>query len=187
MKEQKRRRIDRRRIDQIQDPSFLTDVESIGIDELRRRRDMCGDLDVELSYYRRMLHGRMDLLSFELRRRSGEETRSLIEALPEILAGDHEPMPSRSPGEGRTIPIEAPDIPEVGRRPVDRALGDDFLARLPELSDEDLAGVQEMLAGTESKISRQRRSVFDALDRLQEELTSRYRDGGTDASESLDR
>ena len=182
MKDQKRRRID-----QIQDPSFLADLETIGIDELRHRRDMCGDLDVELSYYRRMLHGRMDLLSFELRRRGGEETRTLIEALPEILAGDHEPLPSRSPGEGRTIPIEAPDIPAVGRRAVDRALGDDFLARLPSLSDEDLEGVQQMLAETESRISRQRRSVFDALDRVQAELTGRYSDGRADASESLDR
>ena len=160
MKDQKRRRID-----QIQDPSFLADLETIGIDELRHRRDMCGDLDVELSYYR----------------------RTLIEALPEILAGDHEPLPSRSPGEGRTIPIEAPDIPAVGRRAVDRALGDDFLARLPSLSDEDLEGVQQMLAETESRISRQRRSVFDALDRVQAELTGRYSDGRADASESLDR
>ncbi len=177
----------RRRIDQVQDPSFLADVETLGIDELRRRRDMCGDLDVELSYYRRMLHGRMDLLSFELRRRRGEETRSLIEALPEILAGDRAPMPSRSPGEGRTIPIEAPDIPEVGRREVDRALGDDFLARLPDLSDEDLEGIREMLVETESGVSRQRRSLFDVLDRVQAELTSRYRGDQADASESLDR
>jgi len=177
----------RRRIDQIQDPSFLVDVETIDIDELRHRRDMCGDLDVELSYYRRMLHGRMDLLAFELRRRSGEETRSLIEALPEILAGSGEPLPPRSPGEGRTIPIEAPDIPEVGRRVVDRALGDDFLARLPDLSVEDLEGVQVMLVETESGISRQRRSVFDALDRFQAELTRRYREGLADVPDSLDR
>ena len=76
---------------------------------------MCGELDVELSFYRRMLHGRMDLLSFELRRRSGEETRSLMEALPEILAGDSDPLPPRMLGDNRIIPIEAPDIPERGQ------------------------------------------------------------------------
>lgn len=170
MKDQKRRRID-----QIRDPGFIAGFDSISIDALRERRDMCSDLDVELSFYRRMLHGRIDLLSFELRRRSGAETRSLMEALPEILAGSSEPAPSRPLGDSRTIPIEAPDLPEVGRRPVDRALGDDFLARLPGLSDADLEETRLMLVEVEADISTQRRAVFEALDVIQAELTARYR------------
>lgn len=166
----------RRRIDQIRDPGFIADLDSVDTGELRRRRDMCGDLDVELSFYRRMLHGRLDLLSFELRRRSGEERRTLMEALPEILAGDAEPQPPRAPGDSRTIPIEAPDLPEVGRRPVDRALGDDFLARLPELDDDDLEATRVMLSEVEAEISAQRRAVFDAADLIQAELTRRYRE-----------
>jgi hypothetical protein len=39
----------RRRIDVIQDPGFVEDLESVVLGELRARRDMCGDLDVELS------------------------------------------------------------------------------------------------------------------------------------------
>ena len=167
----------RRRIDQIRDPQFVADLESVDVDELRRRREMCGDLDVELSFYRRMLHGRMDLLSFELRRRSGEETRSLMEALPEILAGDAEPGPVRAPGDSRTIPIEAPDIPDIGRRAVDRALGDDFLARLPQLDDEALEQTRVMLAEVEQDISSQRRAVFESADLVQAEITRRYREG----------
>lgn len=176
----------RRRIDQIQDPGFAEALEDLGVTELRRRRDLCGGLDVELSYYRRLLHGRMDLLAFEQRRRRGEETRTLMEALPEILAGGAEPLPPRRPGEGRTISIQAPDLPAVGRRPVDRALGDDFLARLSDLSEEDIEETAEMLAETEAEISRQRRTVFDALDRIQEELTRRYRRGLADPAELLD-
>jgi hypothetical protein len=167
----------RRRIDQIRDPQFVAGLESVDIDELRARRDMCGDLDVELSFYRRLLHGRMDLLSFEMRRRSGEETRTVMEALPDILAGDPQPMPSRAPGDSRTIPIEAPSLPDVGRRPVDRALGDDFLARLPQLGDEDLEQTRLMLAEVEADISAQRRSVFEAVDLVQAEITRRYREG----------
>ena len=166
----------RRRIDQIRDPGFTDGLDSVDVDELRSRRDMCGELDVELSFYRRMLHGRMDLLSFELRRRSGEETRSLMEALPEILAGNAEPQPPRSPGDSRTIPIEAPDLPDVGRRPVDRALGDDFLARLPQLTDDELEETRVMLTDVESEISEQRRAVFEAVDLVQAELTRRYRE-----------
>jgi hypothetical protein len=167
----------RRRIDQIRDPEFTADLASVGHAELRARRDMCSDLDTELSFYRRMLHGRMDLLSFELRRRRGEETRSLLEALPEILAGDAEPQPPRAPGDSRTVPIEAPSLPDVGRRPVDRALGDDFLARLPQLDEEDLEATRLMLAEVEDEISAQRRAVFEAIDLVQAELTRRYREG----------
>ena len=167
----------RRRIDQLRDPEFTADLASLSHAELRSRRDLCGDLDVELSFYRRMLHGRMDLLSFELRRRRGEETRTLIEALPEILAGDGEPLPPRAPGANRTIPIEAPSIPDVGRRPVDRALDDDFLGRLPTLEEEDLEATRLMLAEVEAEISAQRRDVFEAVDLVQAELTRRYREG----------
>ena len=176
----------RRRIDQIRDPEFVADLASVDVDELRFRRDMCGDLDVELSFYRRMLHGRMDLLSFELRRRSGEETRSLMEALPEILAGDSGPAPIRAPGDSRTIPIEAPDIHAVGRRSVDRALGDYFLARLPQIDDAQLEETRVMLAEVEAEISSQRRAVFEAVELVQAEITRRYREGLDEPSNPID-
>jgi hypothetical protein len=98
----------RRRIDQVLDPEYVADLRELPLDELRVRRSTCDDLDGELSYYRRVLHARMDLLAFELRRRSGEETRSLIEALPDILAdsddgsASHYTMP-------KTLPVDPPE------------------------------------------------------------------------------
>jgi hypothetical protein len=173
----------RRRIDQVRDPAFLADLESIDTDELRRRRRMCGDLDTELSFYRRLLHGRMDLLAFERRRRSGEDERSLLEALPDILAGQAPPPPSMFTG--RNIPIDVPEIPVQGRREIDRVLADDFLARLPDLADGDIASAQAALTEIEAEISEQRRAVFEAHDRVQQELTRRYRDGLADADDLL--
>jgi hypothetical protein len=76
-----------RRLDQVLAPEFTADIEAFDLDELRRRRNLADEVETELSYYRRLLHGRMDLLAFEQRRRRGEELRSLIEALPEILVG----------------------------------------------------------------------------------------------------
>jgi hypothetical protein len=73
--------------------------------------------------------------------------------------------------------VEMPDLPGAGRRAVDRALSDDFLARLPEMGDEELASVQERLAEAEAEMSRQRRAVFEASDLLQTELVRRYRAG----------
>ena len=75
----------RRRIDIINDNAFLADIGEVDLDMLRQRRALADAVETELSFYRRLLHGRMDLLAFEMRRRNGEETRSLIEALPEIL------------------------------------------------------------------------------------------------------
>jgi hypothetical protein len=177
--------IKRRRIDQIQDPEFLTGLGSLPLDELRARRSMCDDLDIELSYYRRMLHGRMDLLAFEMRRRAGEEQQSLLEALPRILS---EGAYTAHPGlPNRAVPVEVPNIPSPGKRLIDRALQSDFLSRLSGLSDDDLRSTHTFLAEVEIDISMQRKVVYGALDRLQEELTRRYRDGLADPGELLAR
>jgi len=173
----------RRRIDQIQDPGFLDGLADLPIDELRARRAMCEDLDIELSYYRRMLHGRMDLLAFEARRRAGEEEQTLLEALPRILAqGAYTPQPGLPE---RAVPIEIPDVPSPGRRLVDQALEGDFLMRLPSMSDEDLGAAVMFLEEVEASVSQQRRAAHAALDKLQEELTRRYREGLADPGELL--
>jgi len=161
----------RRRIDFVRSSEFTSGLGELPLSELRQRRRTCADLDLEYSYYRRLLHGRLDLLAFEMRRRAGEETRTLIEALPEILAS----WASQQPGmPRRRVPVGAPDLPTAGRRAVDRALSDDFLLLLSEMGDEDLAQVQRRLAEAEAEISRLRRAVFDASDLLQAELVRRY-------------
>lgn len=164
----------RRRIDLVRSPEFTAGLGDLSLAELRLRRHTCADLDVEYSYYRRVLQGRLDLLAFEMRRRAGEETRTLIEALPEILAAWSSPGPGLP---GRRVAVAMPDVPAAGRRAVDRALSDDFLTRLPEMGDEELALVEQHLAGVEAEISRQRRAVFEASDLLQAELVRRYRAG----------
>jgi hypothetical protein len=149
--------------------------------EVRDRRVMCDDLDVELSFYRRMLHGRMDLIAFEMRRRAGEEEQSLIEALPRILA---EGAYTAAPGLAtRKVPVEVPDIDRQGRRIVDKALDGDFILRLPSLEDDELSETQRFLQEVEAQVSQQRRTVHDALDALQAELTRRYADGSAEPDE----
>lgn len=173
----------RRRIDTVRDPEFTSGLEQVPLDDLRARRILCDELDGELSYYRRILHGRMDLLAFEMNRRAGTEARSLIEALPEILADD-----IRAEGKGpepRALPIEAPDIPESGRRAIDRVLGDDFLTHLPSLEDSELEEIQRALTEVEVEISAQRRAVYEAYETIHSELTRRYREGLADVDSLL--
>lgn len=154
------------------------------MDELRERRGVLDDLDTEFSFYRRMLHGRMDLLSFEMRRRAGEETRSLIEALPQILAyGIDGPSRNTIP---RDLPLTLPDISGDGNRSIDRVLGDDFLAHLPSLEDDELEEIQSALTEAEREISTQRRVVYDVHDQINAEIIRRYREGLADAADLLD-
>ena len=173
----------RRRIDLVMDPSFTETLDSVPLAELRSRRAVLDELDTELSYYRRILHGRLDLLDFELRRRNGTETRSLIEALPEILSDT--PSGRTSNPLDMERPLELPELAGEGRRPVDAALADDFLAHLPTLADDDLAEIRDSLSTTEAKLSQERRAVYDAYDLITAELTKRYRDGSASPDELL--
>jgi hypothetical protein len=174
----------RRRIDIVLDPGFVADIETLPLDELRYRRKLCDEFDVELSYYRRLLHGRMDLLAFEMRRRAGEETRSLIEALPEILTGTDADGGQRS-ALPKALPIDLPEPPTTGRRSVDRVLGDDFLTHLPGIEDAELGDIQTALTEIESEVSQQRRGVYEAHELISAELIRRYREGLASVDELL--
>lgn len=169
----------RRRLDVILEPAFVADLGEVELAELRERRATAEAVETELSFYRRLLHGRMDLLAFELRRRSGEERRSLIEALPEILGAGE----TASGQVGRRMDEDFPALPDVGRRDIDRVLGDDFLTRLPDLDDDQLQAIQEMLTTTEAEVSNHRRAVQVVFDTLQAEISRRYRDGGARGSD----
>lgn len=165
----------RRRLDQVLDPEFLDDIDEIDIGELRERRAMAVDVEKELSYYRRLLHGRMDLLRFERRRRSGEESRSLIDSLAEILSD-----PSRSDGHDprRTIlDTDLPPMPDVGRREVDAVLGDDVLVKLDSVDDEGLSEALEAVQAIEREISDKRHQVQQVADLLSAQIAERYRAG----------
>lgn len=162
---------ERRRLDQVLDPTFLEGLDELGLEDLRRRRDLADDVETELSYYRRLIHGRIDLLAYEQRRRRGEEERSLIEALPEILAG-----PERSEGgPARHLSTDLPPLPIKGRRAVDRVLGSDLMVRLPELETEELVEASTDLAEVEAELSDTRGKVQVVLDRLQGEVVARYK------------
>lgn len=162
----------RRRIDVVLEPEYVESLGDVELDELRQRRETAEDVETQISYYRRLLHGRMDLLNFELRRRSGEEKRSLIEALPEILASG-----MVLGGEPNLKHLETmPPLPTTtGRRLIDKIMDDGVLTQLPELSREELGEAIERLEEVEAELSVQRRQLHGIIDTLQDEIISRYR------------
>lgn len=171
----------RRRIDIVLESEYLEGLSDLDINELRRRRDTAEDVEAQISYYRRLLHGRMDLLDFEQRRRRGEEERSILEALPEILAKG---MVLGS--EPALKHIETmPPLPSVtGRRLIDKIMDDGILANLGELTDDEITEAIERLREVETQLSGQRRQLHHVIDALQDEIVTRYRSQQDEASVS---
>lgn len=154
------------------EPEYLEGLTEVDLDELRQRRETAEDVETQISYYRRLLHGRMDLLNFELRRRNGDEKRTLLEALPEILAkgmvvGDEPSL--------RHIETMPPLPTTTGRRLIDKIMDDGVLTQLPDLDGEELREALERLQETENQLSVQRRQLHTVIDALQAEIITRYR------------
>jgi hypothetical protein len=162
----------RRRIDQVLEPEYLQDLADIDLDELRSRRDTAEDVETQISYYRRLLHGRMDLLNFELRRRSGEEQRTLLEALPEILATG---MVFGTEPNLRHIETMPPIPTTTGRRLIDKIMDDGILTDLPDLEEAEIHEAIDRLRDVEAQLSTQRRQLHSVIDALQDEIVARYR------------
>ena len=149
----------------------MADLSDLPLQELRSRRDLADTVETELSYYRRLLHGRMDLLAFEQRRRRGEETRSLIDALPEILTGRDRTGSSKA----RHLSMELPYLPVKGKRHLDRILGNDLMIRMSEMTEEELSEAAIELTELEAEMSGLRQEVLGVLDQLHSAVIARYK------------
>ncbi len=162
----------RRRIDLVLEPDYLEDLGNVELDVLRQRRTTAEDVEAQVSYYRRLLHGRMDLLNFEVRRRSGEEERTLLEALPEILATGMVLGPEPTLRHIETMP---PIPTTTGRRLIDKIMDDGVLTELSDLTDEEISEAIDRLREIEAQLSTQRKQLHDVIDVLQDEIVARYR------------
>lgn len=162
----------RRRIDIVLQPDYLEGLTELDFDELRNRRTMASDVEAQVSYYRRLIHGRMDLLNFELRRRNGEEERTLLEALPEILASG---MILGSEPNLKHIETMPPIPTKTGRRLIDKIMDDGVLIRLPDLAGEEINEALDRLRDVEKQLSDQRQQLHRVIDTLQDEIVGRYR------------
>ncbi|HEX9775594.1 MAG TPA: hypothetical protein VGB83_08435 [Actinomycetota bacterium] len=170
----------KRRIDRILEDAYLDALDDRPIAEVRSMRAECAEEEAVLSYERRLLHGRLDLLRFELDRRAGKATGSLVDNLKAILTDEQHP--SRGAFPGADPKLERFHEPH---RKVTRLLGDDIMRRLPELSDEDLRTHIGRLEEVEQEISATRASILRVLDELTSEIGRRYRSGEADPRDVL--
>lgn len=156
------------------------DLTLLGLDELRAMRRTAGEEEADLSYLRRLLQGRLDILRAELARRagtdpspaSGGETPLLLDQLPRILAD----LPSRVRSSARHVTLGTPRG-ERYRALADTLMGEVALADLDGRCDGELSSACERLTAYEREVSGQRHRLQGLADQCGAEITRRYREG----------
>jgi hypothetical protein len=171
-----------RRIDRVLAEDFLDDLTSQPMDEVRTLRREAEQEETDLSYIRRLLQGRLDILRAELARRSGESTETLVDALPRILADEGA---GGSPhGLGRHVTVE-PSRADSHRRHVEALVADVDLSDPASHDEDSLRRALAVLEQEEHEVSEKRRAVQKVMDACTAEITRRYREGDADVSDLL--
>jgi hypothetical protein len=164
-------------LDRLLDPAFAEGLQTLDMAEVRQRRAACQLREESVSYLRRVIQVRLDLLGTELvHRQSGDapsDTQELIARLPDILA-EH----GRSPGFGQPPrDLKLPDIDDELVRLVDDIVSPGRLAELAGIDSAELATLVGRLEELEHDVSAARRQLHGHIDLLQAEITRRYKSG----------
>lgn len=175
--------MDRQTLEQILGDSYLEGLRGRDMEQVRNLRSECEAYEAELSFTRRLLQGRLDILSDELeRRRAGTASTSseLIARLPAILAD----TPSGTQRGNRLVRILAPADVQRIERGLDELLGMS-LADVAGADTPVLEAAMQRLREHEASVSGQRRRLHQRLDAVQAEMARRYRDGEADVDSLL--
>lgn len=162
--------------------ALLTELDTLPTSELRSRRAACEEAEEGVSYARRLLQGRLDLLRAELAGRDGRGAASLLEALPAILAGGG----SRGdPMKARATRLRVPASADAHAEALDAIADEATLLDPRPLSLDELSDLVEALNEHERQLSALRHALFQRIDALRDELAARYKDGRADIKELL--
>ena len=165
------------RAERVLAPDYAQGLAELPLDEVRAKRAESEQVETDLSYLRRLLQGRVDILRAERARRSGGGGPVLAH-LAEVLAG-----PSGPPfGMGRH---QAVDPSEQAQRRVDELAGEVDLTDLAAVPDPDLARVLSACETEERSVSDRRKRVQAVMDALSAEVAARYKDGRASVADLL--
>lgn len=164
-------------LDRLVPTSDVGPLGDVPIGQLRERRNQLQQTEQTLSFLRRMVQGRLDIVLDERHRRDeGADARdlsTLVEDLPKILS-EHTAGEARGALPDVTVP-EA-DLSGVLAE-VDHIVDAGRLGSLAECTDAELAHMAEALSSLERQVSQHRRDLHGAIDALQEEIVRRYKSG----------
>jgi hypothetical protein len=161
---------------------YLSGLRTATLAEVRELRGEAEQEEVDLSYIRRMVQGRLDVIRAELNRREGGASGgNLVADLASILA-DEPRAPAR--GLGRHVTAE-PSRADSHRRYVEALVADVDLSDVGTRTTDELAHALRTLSEEEQTLSGKRRKVQEVMDACSAEITRRYRDGEADVDALL--
>lgn len=164
----------RRRIDRVLDRAFVANLPAVPLTQLRERRAEASAEEVDLSYLRRVLHGRLDIIAAETARRADGDESPLVARLSEILTDP----PSRRVASVRYLPLGNGDaMAGEYRVELEARLRELAVPDLPTCSDQTLREAATALSGYEREVSDLRRKVQLVVDECAADLARRYREG----------
>ncbi|MFE5756987.1 aerial mycelium formation protein [Streptomyces massasporeus] len=161
---------------------------ALSLPELRTLRREAQRDEADLSYLRRLLQGRIDILRAEVDRRTpaGEasvvvsEETSVVERLAEILRD----APARHRSSARHVTLGTPQGEEY-RRLAAEMLAEVELSDLGARTDLELSAAMGRLERHERQVSRRRRRLQRTADECSAEIARRYRDGEAQVDDLL--
>lgn len=171
--------------ERVMNSGYLGDIKGRNLDEVRALRAECQRLEGNLSYLRRLVQGRLDIVADTAARALAGEPRGeladLVARLPSSM-GDH----LLSPTSGRLTETMGPGPDPTITADLDAICATDDLGKLASLDVSDLVVMRNRLVELEREVSVRRRLVFERLDALSAEIGRRYREGEVSVDTLLD-
>lgn len=176
----------RRRVDRICDPAFIEGLPGLSIGELRRRREDARAEEADLTFIRRMLQGRLDMVTAEQKARQdgGSSPQESAQMIADLLA-EASGTRSSTPASPRHVSTDPAPQANAGRRSTDQAVLAAVSSEVARQDDEALATVADALRKHEQEVSQTRQMVHQVLDALTSELARRYRSGDVEIEQAL--
>lgn len=164
-------------LDRILASTYLEGIGDRSLADIRSMRTECQEAEVALSYLRRLIQGRLDIVHTYLEHPGSDALRDLgdlVNDLPSILSSG----PGRPPGPGHLPQLLSPDTEEADlTAELDAVLGADQIGSLADLDIDQLNSIAGQLEAIESRVSADRRALHERIDALQAELVDRHKTG----------
>ncbi len=162
----------------------MRDLAARRLPELRELRRAAQQDEADLSYVRRLLQGRIDILRAEIARRGNtlepKPEAAVVDRLSEILAD----APARQRSSARHVTLGTPHSEEY-RLLATEMLAEVALSDLAARTDEELTAAMGRLVRYEQQVSRRRQSLQRTADHCSAEITRRYREGEAQVDDLL--
>lgn len=170
----------RRRIDRVLSSGYLDNLADKPLDEVRSLRRDADQEESDLSYVRRLLQGRLDILRAEQSRRASgtkvadEHTEQDFVARLAATLADSGPRADQS--HARIPHVDPSRIGETRRR-VEQLAAEVGFSDLDAMTDAEVGTAIERLSSFEDEVSQSRRDVQTVADACTAEIGRRYKDG----------